>query len=249
MKKSPWLRSYRDALHNAKLIRLSDRQFRIWQCCLWCTDDAGILPTLADLACHLRMSTVEAEQAVNDLIEARLINVSDPGTALKQFSMNGWDEHQYVGISTPRVKKFRNKNKDKNVKRDETFLKRTETPQTTESDTDTDKESNLLKTEFGLERWKEVSLNSGFSKGLKTKKTEGLEALASRAEGFGLNVDELVATLNRQKPRNRPAYFTTLCVNQLSGLIPLIPEGVIRDAMWNKQPALGLVMQAMVGVA
>ena len=92
-------------------------------------------------------------------------------------------------------------------------------------------------------------MSSGFSKGLKTKKTEGLEALASRAEGFGLNVDELVATLNRQKPRNRPAYFTTLCVNQLSGLIPLIPEGVIRDAMWNKQPALGLVMQAMVGVA
>ena len=56
-------------------------------------------------------------------------------------------------------------------------------------------------------------------------------------------------TLNRQKPRNRPAYFTTLCLNQLQASIPKIPPSVIRDAIWGKQPAFGVVMKALLEVA
>ena len=116
---------------------------------------------------------------------------------------------------------------------------------------DPSKDNNLGHSSFsGSARTKDLSTNSDFKKDQDEGKGRQLETIVKRAEGFGLDADEIVATVNRIKPRNRPAYFTKLCVNELRPQVPqLIPDQVIRDAIWGKKPAYGLVMQALLMVA
>ena len=244
MKKSPWLRSYRDALHNPKIIRLSDRLFRVWQCCLWVADDAGVLPSIPDLACHLRMSVVDAEQLICELIETKLVDVSSPGTCVRTLTMHDWNTHQFIEKSTERVRKFRSKNKHVTVKQDETFQKRDETPpyQTHITDTDTKK---LLPSNPEPARAKEHDFIFGLKK-VERKRSDDIETIVKRAEGLGLDVDELIETTNRNKPKNRSAYFTTLCVNKLAGTLPGLSEKLIREALWGNTEQYSAINQLLV---
>ncbi len=133
---------YRTSLHNPKIGRLSDRQHRVWHNCLLMADDTGVLPKMCDVAYHMRMTTHEAEQIVSELVECGLVDIQGAGPA-RSFKMHDWSVHQYVSdSSTERVKKFRNKNKEKKpataMKR---FSNATVTVPDTDTDTDTERDS------------------------------------------------------------------------------------------------------------
>lgn len=83
---APCVRLYREALHNPRIVGLSNRSHRVWTCCLLIADDAGRLPKLADVAFHARMPAADIEAAFNELIEAELIRAD--GT----LHLNGWGE-------------------------------------------------------------------------------------------------------------------------------------------------------------
>ncbi len=133
----PWIRLYRNSLHNPKIVSLSDRQHRIWHNCLLMADDDGCLPCMRDIACHLRTSQREAEELLCELVEAGLIDVQNPA-GTRTFRMHDWNTHQYVSdTSTERVRKFRNKN---NETQPETEMKRfSNAPREQRQITDTDK--------------------------------------------------------------------------------------------------------------
>lgn len=137
MNVNPWIRLYRESLHDPKIVTLSDRQHRAWHNCLLITDDAGRLPPMRDIAVHMRVTVTEAEQLICELVEAELIDVEMLKGA-RVFTMHGWSARQYVSdSSTGRVKKFRER------KRDETAMKRFSNADVTPPDPDPDSETDL----------------------------------------------------------------------------------------------------------
>lgn len=245
-KRKPWVRLYRDSLHNPKIVSLTDRQYRAWSnCCKMAEDDTGALPSMRDIACHLRMTIQEAEQIICDLVEAGLVDVDNLSGA-RRYKMHDWDTHQYVSdSSTERVRKFREKSKTNKAKRfsngDETLQKR---PQT--SDTDTETES-LTSVEQESARGKDVK-RFNFNSLMKGK-GEGdgkFDWLVTRAEGLGIPTAELVAATTKAKPKNKSAYFTKLCVSWLMDASPMLLEPVARQALWGDHECYALVCAALL---
>jgi hypothetical protein len=248
---NPWIRLYRASLHNPKIVTLNDRLHRVWHNCLLMADDTGVLPSMRDMACHLRFTVQEAEQAICDLIEVGLVDVADAGKAARKLTMHDWSAHQYVSdTSTERVKKFRNKNKNET---NETAMKRFSNgdvaPPESESDTESDTESKLLPSEQDSSKADELRFNLDVLKGKGTGSKDGIDKLKARAEGLGLDVDELSELVARNKPRNPPAYFTTLCVNRLQAVAPGLNEEIIRAALWGKPEAFAAVSNVMLEAA
>ena len=105
---NPWIRLYREALHDPKIVTLSDRQHRAWHNCLLIARDTdGVLPPMRDVAVHMRVSTVDAEQLVHELVDAQLVDVEMRGT-VASYKMHGWDARQYLSDnSASRVRKHR----------------------------------------------------------------------------------------------------------------------------------------------
>jgi hypothetical protein len=241
---NPWIRLYRDSLHNPKIVSLSDRQHRVWHNLLLIADDEGQLPISRDIACHLRVSIAEVEQLLGELLEAGLVDRNLNGPGIHRFQLHDWNTHQYVSdTSTERVRKFRNKNKRRE---DETFHETERDVSVTppEPEPEPEPDTDFVSSSENMPReGKEQSFKSGFGNGLGRG---GLDSLKSRAEGFGLPVDELIDITNRNKPRNRAAYFTSVCVKRLKDKLPAFHEGVIRDALWGKGNAAGLVFEALM---
>lgn len=321
-----WIRLHRESINNPKIGRLSDHQHRAWHNCLLVANDDGLLPSIADIAFHLRMTNAAAEQVVCELIEAGLIDV-DATSGPRTLRMHDWSAHQYISdTSIERVKRYRQKRKDAGlaplgdyskfkptlIKRDgeqcvycksteklvvdhmvpiqlggtddtdnlalackrcnsgkagrtpkqagfnfaiksaENALSRyqsldvtvTVTPPESESESDTD--LVLLPSEQVAPRERdERRIDFGFVKGMD-RRSEAIDKLKLRAEGLGLPVDEMLETINRNKARNRPAYFTTLCVNRLSELAPGVSEADLRNAMWGYGDAYAKLCQAML---
>lgn len=244
---NPWIRLYRESIHNPKIVMLNDRQHRAWHNCLLVADDAGVLPKMRDIACHMRMTLQEAEQIVCELVEVGLVDIDGIG-ADRKFKMHDWNVHQYVSDnSTERVKKFRSKNKET---KPETAVKRFSnadaTPPEPEPDTDSDAESKLQLSEQVAARGKsELGFNLNSKSGLG--KRDGMETLLRQAEGFGLDVDELVEITNRNNPKKREGYFSTLCVNRLKDKLPGLAEQIIRDALNGKHEQSKTVCALLVG--
>lgn len=112
MSANPWVRLYRAALHNPKIVTLSDRQHRAWHNCLLIAGDDGVLPALRDIAVHMRVTASEAEQLVCELVEAQLIDPTTSPTGERRYTMHDWNVHQYVSDhSANRVKKYRDRRK------------------------------------------------------------------------------------------------------------------------------------------
>ena len=256
---NPWIRLYREALHNPKIVTLSDRQHRVWHNLLLIADDTGMLPRTRDIACHLRLTMQEAEQAIQELMEAGLVDPNVLGPGARRFKMHDWQSHQYqADSSAERTREYRKRLKEKDVTTCDTSRDVTVTPPDTDTDTDTDTESEP-DTEITLahssfvkprEKVKEQSFNSD----LKTKKKESRigrnESVVRRAEGLGLPVDEIIETVNGNAKKSRPGYFTTLCVSRLQAQLPGIDEQLIRDALWGKDgKSFGLLCQALLEVA
>lgn len=139
--KNQWIRLYRAALHNPKIVTLSDRQHRAWHNCLLMAGDSGALPSMRDIAVHMRVSVPDAMQLVNELVEAGLIDaesLSGPTT----FKMHQWGNWQYVSdTSKERTRKYRKRRKEINGDGVVTSQERQRDNGVTPPDTDTDTDS------------------------------------------------------------------------------------------------------------
>lgn len=130
-----WFRFYNEVLNDVKVQRLSPNLFRTWVnlLCL-ASDDAGKLPSVDDIAFKLRMSVQDAQQQVDDLVLAGLIDITSTGLA-----PHNWKQRQFVSdTSTERVRKHRKIKAETQCNVSETA---DATPPDTESDTDTDSET------------------------------------------------------------------------------------------------------------
>ena len=79
------------------------------------------------------------------------------------------------------------------------------------------------------------------------KKTKNDDRIIKRAAGLGIPTDEMIAAVNQHKAKNRPAYFTKLCVEWLQPKLPGLDEQIIRDAIWKTDPkAFTAVSQLLV---
>jgi len=229
----PWIRLYRTSLHNPKIVSLNDRQHRNWHNLLLIADDQGFLPPPRDIACHLRNSVADVEQLLCEQVEVGLVDVTTEGP--NRFRMHDWETHQYVSdSSTERVREFRRKNKKK---KHETFHETESTvsvtsPDTeTESEVDFDSEGKRFESSFGLKRSRAVSAR-----------------LLMKAEGLGLNVEELqyrATAPNVQKP---DALFRILVVREVQSVCPSASEQLVKAALTKDNDAaygtlLGMLME------
>ncbi len=245
-----WFRFYDEVLNDRKVQRLSPHLFKTWVnlLCL-ASKSGGKLPCDDDIAYDLRISVHDASQQVEDLILAGLIDIGPRG----ERTPHNWSNRQYVSDSSAeRTRKYREnrKKKSSDVTPDVTVTVQNQSQNRKEEDSPSS--STLPYTARGeVPKREEQGFDSGLAKGKgEDGKAKTLDTLTRRAEGLGLPVEDLTAVVNDVRPRNRSAYFTKLCVNRLQPLLPRIPEAVIRDALWGKQPAYGVVCEALlVGAA
>lgn len=243
MSANPWIRLYREALHDPKIVTLPDRQFRAWVNCLMIADDAGKLPSMRDIAVHMRTTAVEAEQLISSLVDAELIDMDAISGPVTTFKIHGWSTRQYASDSSAeRMRKHRAKKRD--VTGDATRDVTVRHSDVIESDTDTDTESPDLPS--SLEAAREKNDQGDLNVVLGRRKDGRQEKIVRRAEGLGAPVDELTAAVNRHKPKNRSAYFTTLCVEWFRKRLPGLDEQVIRDALWGTDDQYAVVLSLMV---
>lgn len=231
---SRWFRIYDDVLDDPKVQRLSGELFKTWVNLLCLASKAGgILPSIDDIAFRLRISAQDAQQRVEDLILAGLVDIRSDS---KQEPHN-WQSRQMPSDSSlARVRKHREKQRNAGVTLHETL------PQRDSNGADIESEKiridNLVPSVpvAAREKAKELSFDN-FSGKVKGKgKDDGISTLTKRAEGLGVDVGRIVEAVEAAKPDNYSAYFTKLCVNELQGRLPGVPEQMIRDALWKKSP-------------
>ena len=126
---SRWWRAYDDALHDPKLIALSDRLHRAWFNLLCvASKNGGLLPAMSVVAIELRVTIHKAAEYVTALVIAGLIDEIETG----KFAPHNWATRQFQSdVSTERVKRFRQhrRNVSSTV---------SETPPETEAEAETD---------------------------------------------------------------------------------------------------------------
>lgn len=212
----------------------------------------GALPKILHIACHLGMSVQDAELLLSELVEVDLIDMSVIA-GVRSFKMHDWKEHQYLtDVSTDRVRKFRSKHKHET---DETFQKPfhavSETAPESESESYTDTKIKPYGLSFltAARDENEDDDRKVLNVSLKRTKDGKKERLHTRAGGLGLDVQDLVETCNRHKAKNKPAYFTALCIQRLSAKLPGVDEKIIRAALWDADSAAWLSLQLLLVAA
>lgn len=122
-----WFRYYEEALHDPKVLRLSDREFRVWVNLLCVASKCGgRLPPVSDLALELRMDEDAVRTVVERLVNGGMIDRCSGGPNGTHYAPHNWEKRQFKSdTSTERVKRFRKRSR--NV---------TETAPDTESDTE-----------------------------------------------------------------------------------------------------------------
>jgi len=125
---SRWLRLYADAMRNPKVMRLADKDFRLWVKLLCvASENEGAIPALDDLKLVLGMRLDHLSTGLDRLISGRMIDVLGDG-----YAPHSWAKFQYKSdTSNERVAKHR---AARNV---------TVTPPETEADTDTEKKERV----------------------------------------------------------------------------------------------------------
>jgi len=116
-----WFRFYADAMRNPKVLRLSDKDFRLWVNLLAvASENDGKIAPAADLKLVLAMRLDHLQGGLDRLIRGGLIDVLAVG-----YEPHSWSKFQYKSdVSTERVHKHRAK---RNV---------SETPPDTEAETE-----------------------------------------------------------------------------------------------------------------
>lgn len=218
---NPWIRLYRESIHNPKIVTLNDRQHRAWHNCLLVADDAGELPKFRDIACHMRMTLQEAEQIVCELVEVGLVDIIGTGPDRK-FRMHDWNVHQYVSDnSTERVKKFRSKNKETIT---ETTVKRFSNGVVTPPEAEAESEAD---TEFSLSTRETFVSRFGLSKASRGVPPR----LRAKVEGLGLPVDDLIARAMAPDVKSPSALFRHLAVEALHRMLPRADKRMLASAL------------------
>lgn len=123
---SRWFRLYDDTLNDPKILKLSDKSYRVWIGILCiASKHEGRLPPFDDMALLLRMKADRLQPELEKLIAAGLIDHDDDG-----LRPHNWQGRQYKSdVSTERVKRFRNAHR--NV---------SETPPETDTEAETEKD-------------------------------------------------------------------------------------------------------------
>lgn len=230
---SRWFRIYDDVLDDPKVQKLSGELFKTWMnlLCL-ASKGGGILPTIDDIAFRLRISAQDAQQRLDDLILLGLVDIRSDG---KQEPHN-WPTRQMPSDSSKdRMRKLRAKKRDGDVTSHVTDGDgHGDAP---ESESEKKRIDNLVPSVPVAARAKAKEQGLNKLTGMVKGKDGPISTLTKRAEGLGVDVDRIVAAVEEAKPDNYSAYFTKLCVNDLQGRLPGMPEQMIRDALWKKSPA------------
>jgi hypothetical protein len=124
-----WWRAYDEAVDSAKLCLLSDKAHRAWFN-LMCLASAyeGVLPSMDVCSLKLRMPAAKVKAVLAELEAAQLFDQSEG-----KWTPHNWGTRQYKSdVSTERVKRFRNAQRNVSSSPAETFLELTRV-QTTDS--------------------------------------------------------------------------------------------------------------------
>ncbi len=107
-----WFRFYDDALNDPKLLRLSDRLYRIWLGLLRiASKNDGRLPSMEDCALMLRVQPERMAEALVSRVAAGLLDRDETG-----LSPHSWSERQYKSDSSAeRMKRHRDGKRDVTV--------------------------------------------------------------------------------------------------------------------------------------
>ncbi len=211
-----WFRFYDDAMHDAKLLRLSDATFRAWMTLLCvASKNDGALPPAEDIALTLRCKKPLVAGWITELVAAGLLDRTETG-----FVPHNWGDRQYKSDSSAeRMKRHRD------GKRDVTPTVTSDVTVTVQNraDTDTDTEQK--------EEPREVALSSGPSDfdifwqewPNKVGKPAAMKAIRSALKRASFN--DIMAGLRdyiRDKPPDRPW---------------LNPATFLNQNRWEDQPA------------
>jgi hypothetical protein len=103
---SRWFRFYADAMRNPKVMRLSDKDFRLWVRLLAvASENDGHIAPAGDLRMVLAMRQDYLEGGLKRLLNGGLIDPLTTG-----YEPHGWSKYQYKSdVSTDRVQRFRAK--------------------------------------------------------------------------------------------------------------------------------------------
>jgi hypothetical protein len=101
-----WFRLYADAMRNPKVLRLADKDFRLWVRLLAvASENDGIIPPVGDLRMVLAMRLDHVEGGLSRLMNTGLIDALDDC-----YQPHHWDKFQYKSdTSTERVRRHREK--------------------------------------------------------------------------------------------------------------------------------------------
>jgi energy-coupling factor transporter ATP-binding protein EcfA2 len=125
---SRWFRFYDDAINDPKILKLSDKLYRVWVgiLCVASKND-GKLPSLDDMALMIRMKPEKLGEAIKSLMISGLIDQDGP-----ILSPHNWNARQFKSdVSTERVQRFRKQQRNVSV-----------TPPETETETETEKKEH-----------------------------------------------------------------------------------------------------------
>ena len=131
-----WFRFYSESLNDPKVLRLTDRQYRVWTqlLCIACDNDGLIL--VADLPILLRMKQDTIAKTVAVLITDGLFDHAASETFLTPHNWNG---RQYKSdVSTDRVQRFRKRDRNVSETPSESDSEQIQKQSRTETDTDTE---------------------------------------------------------------------------------------------------------------
>lgn len=120
-----WWRAYDEAVDDPKLIALSDAAHRAWFNIL-CLSSAngGAVPSDKILKIKLRLSSKKLEKVLDELRQAGLFDTTEDGLE----TPHNWGKRQYQSdTSTPRVKRFREKQRNVSVTPPDNRVQSTET--------------------------------------------------------------------------------------------------------------------------
>lgn len=116
--KQPWFRFYCEAVNDPKLAKLSHKSFRYWVLLLCVSaEHSGKIPEVSDLTFLLRLSQVEVQSVLAELLSVGLIDQSG-----QDLTIHNWEGRQYASdVSTERVKRCREKKRNATETFHETF--------------------------------------------------------------------------------------------------------------------------------
>jgi hypothetical protein len=130
---SRWFRFYDDAINDPKILKLPEATRWYWTALLCvASKNNGTLPALDDIAIQLRVTAAKATEIISSLVKATLLDKVETG-----FAPHNWNGRQYKSdVSTGRVKRFRERERNVSSTVSETEMER---PQITETETETEK--------------------------------------------------------------------------------------------------------------